>query len=78
MVLPGMSDGRCFTSYVSACDYNQSVMQMNNVSPTDYKSFIQNNAVDLMKKLSNQQSSVAEREQTLCVDLRPLKDASTY
>lgn len=71
MVLPGMSDGRCFTNYASACDYNQQVMKSNNVAPAEYKTYIQNNATELMKNMTLQQSSMATNEKSLCVDLRP-------
>lgn len=70
MVLPGMSDGRCFTSYASACDYNQALMKSNNLSASEYKAYIQHNATDIMKKLTDQQSALASSEKTLCIDLR--------
>jgi hypothetical protein len=70
MVLPGMSDGRCFTSYATSCDFNTRIMKTNEVEPNNYKTYLQNNATDLMKTHLNDQHKVAEVEKNLCIDLR--------
>jgi hypothetical protein len=70
MVLPGMSDGRCFTSYATSCDFNKKLMTTNNVEPNAYKVYLQNNATKLMQTTLNDQQLIAEVEKNLCVDLR--------
>lgn len=51
MVLPGMSDGRAFTSYVSACEQNQRLMRQTNIMDNNtYRKYLQDNAEVMMRK----------------------------
>ena len=57
MVVPGMSDGRCFTSYTSNCQYNTELM--NTVSAKDnneYRKYLQDNTDYIMKVYKSQGS----------------------
>mgnify|MGYP006892690560 CR=1 FL=1 len=50
MVLPGMSDGRAFTSYVSNCEKNQQLMRQVNIMDNNaYRKYLQDNAEVIMK-----------------------------
>ena len=70
MVLPGMSDGRCFTSYQTSCDFNRNLMNENKVEPSQYKSYLQQNATSIMKTTLNNQQQLSDLEKNLCIDLR--------
>lgn len=70
MVLPGMSDGRCFTSYQTSCDFNRNLMNENKVEPNQYKSYLQQNATSIMKTTLNNQQQLSDLEKNLCIDLR--------
>jgi len=51
MVLPGMSDGRCFTNYMSNCQFNSGLMAAVD-KPFDnngFRQYLQTNATELMK-----------------------------
>lgn len=51
MVLPGMSDGRAFTSYVSNCEQNQRLMRQTNITDNNaYRKYLQDNAETIMSK----------------------------
>jgi len=51
MVLPGMSDGRAFTSYVSNCEQNQRLMRQTNITDNNtYRKYLQDNADVIMNK----------------------------
>ena len=42
---PGMSDSRCFTSYVSSCQFNENIQSLNNIkTDAEYRLFLQKNA----------------------------------
>ena len=42
---PGMSDSRCFTSYVSSCQFNENIQNLNNIkTDAEYRIFLQKNA----------------------------------
>ena len=61
---PGMSDGRCFTTYIPTCELNsnlQNRFEINN--NTEYRTFLQNNS----EKLRNDFRKVClEKEDKLC------------
>jgi hypothetical protein len=49
MVLPGMSDGRQFTSYISNCKLNSEWMsQVNALDNNSYRKYLQDNAEKMM------------------------------
>lgn len=55
MVVPGMSDGRCFTSYVSNCQYNANLMNTIDVKDSnEYRKYLQNNTDYIMKVYKTQ------------------------
>lgn len=44
--MPALSDGRCFTNYLAACQYDQILMNKYNVaSEPAYRNFLQMNAM---------------------------------
>jgi len=48
-MIPGMQDGRCFTSYLPNCQLNENIMSLNNISNNiSYKDFLQSNADVIM------------------------------
>ena len=50
MVLPGMSDGRAFTSYVSNCEQNQMLMRQTSITDNNtYRKYLQDNADTIMR-----------------------------
>ena len=49
MVLPGMSDGRAFTSYVSNCTVEKDISDTRGLSSSEYRRFLQDNAVQLIE-----------------------------
>ena len=51
MVRPGMSDGRCFTSYEQNCQKNAVTMIKHQIPDNNsYRKFLQENAAALMQK----------------------------
>jgi len=69
MVLPGMSDGRCMTTYVSSCNLNNKLIQDNNLNNNQYRRFLQENATNLMKNTINVCKDSVTNECTYCIDL---------
>lgn len=69
MVLPGMSDGRCMTTYISSCNLNNNLMQQNNLDNNEYRRFLQQNAIKLMKNTTNVCKDSVSNECTYCIDL---------
>lgn len=60
---PGMSDSRCFTSYISSCQFNENIQNMNKLNTdAEYRVFLQKNAEKIMNSFttvcSNQASLV--------------------
>jgi hypothetical protein len=52
MVLPGMSDGRAFTSYKSDCQYNHELMKNIHVHDNNmYRKYLQDNAETILNTL---------------------------
>jgi len=52
MVLPGMSDGRAFTSYVSNCQYNNELIRQQNIQDSNaYRKYLQDNADVILNSL---------------------------
>lgn len=53
-MIPGMQDGRCFTSYLPNCQLNENIMTRNNISNNiSYKDFLQSNADVIMDNLKS-------------------------
>ena len=49
-----MSDGRCFTSYISNCQMNDNIRLRNEIkNDQEYRMFLQSNAKSLMEAQSN-------------------------
>ena len=65
MVVPGMSDGRAFTSYEMDCVQNNNMMSANRLSPENYRAYLQNNALTLMKNTLHAQDFSASHEISL-------------
>jgi hypothetical protein len=66
MVVPGMSDGRAFTSYEMDCVENNRLMRMNKLNPSSYRAYLQTNAIPLMKNtLESQQKSASSELSTI-------------
>lgn len=50
---PGMSDGRCFTSYIPNSQMDNNFQQKNDIiSNNEYRSFLQNNAETFMEDMT--------------------------
>ena len=62
MVLPGMSDGRAFTSYESSCVMNKSTMESKKLNSSEYRHYLQNNAVKIMTNTLNMQGNIVSSE----------------
>lgn len=57
MVLPGMSDGRVFTSYVSNCQYNNELIRQQNLKDNNaYRKYLQDNAETIINSLKQKES----------------------
>lgn len=57
MVLPGMSDGRAFTSYVSNCQYNNELIRQQNLKDNNaYRKYLQDNAEIILNSLKQKAS----------------------
>tara|TARA_B110001450_G_scaffold254282_1_gene279345 strand:+ start:687 stop:905 length:219 start_codon:yes stop_codon:yes gene_type:complete len=69
MVLPGMSDGRCFTTYISSCQLNSNMMNEKQMSNNEYRRFLQENALDLMKNTEKVCETAVMNECTYCIDI---------
>lgn len=69
MVLPGMSDGRCFTTYMSNCELNKRIMTSSNTSNNDYRAYLQQNAETLMQNTNKVCSDSVDKECEYCIDL---------
>ena len=54
MPRPGMSDGRCFTSYIANCQLNDNIQIRNNIAnDAQYRRFLQENATQLMTQMGD-------------------------
>jgi len=62
MVVPGMSDGRAFTSYQMDCVENNRLMHINDLNPSSYRAYLQANALPLMKTTLESQDRSAKNE----------------
>ena len=50
---PGMSDGRCFTTYLSNCQMNDNIQIRNTIqSDAQYRQFLQKNANTIMSQMN--------------------------
>ena len=69
MTRPGMSDGRCFTSYISNCELNRQMMQSNNVNNNNqYRRFLQENSDSIIREQSKICVTNAYKECKNCLD----------
>ena len=67
MVLPGMSDGRCFTSVISNCQLNENLKKnFKSKTNNDYRLFLQKNANSIMKEMKNLCKKNAKNECDIC------------
>ena len=69
MVLPGMHDGRCFTTYVSACELNTRLMKAKNMDSNEFRQYLQTNADELMKNTTQICNQAVRSECKYCIDL---------
>lgn len=69
MVLPGMHDGRCFTTYLSACEVNSRLMNQTQMDSNQFRKYLQDNAVQLMKTTNDVCTSSVQNECKYCIDL---------
>ena len=69
MVLPGMSDGRCMTTYISSCKLNNDLMKSQNVNNNEYRRFLQQHAKSLMENTTNICKSSVNSECSYCIDM---------
>jgi hypothetical protein len=69
MVLPGMSDGRCMTTYISSCNLNTNLMKTNNLNNNQYRKYLQENATKLMENTVNICKQSVTNECVYCIDL---------
>jgi hypothetical protein len=45
-IMPAMADGRCFTSYIASCHYDQQLQRkFQRFTEPDFRTFLQNNAL---------------------------------
>uniref|UniRef100_A0A6C0F5H0 Uncharacterized protein n=1 Tax=viral metagenome TaxID=1070528 RepID=A0A6C0F5H0_9ZZZZ len=72
MVRPGMTDGRCFTSYISNCQLNDIIKKNNDiVNDSNYRMFLQQNGKTLSDTMFETCSS---DENKLCnIPCKPFK-----
>lgn len=69
MVLPGMSDGRCFTSYIPNCELNKRLMETSNTSNNEYRMYLQTNAEKLINNTTKVCANAVDKECEYCIDL---------
>lgn len=51
---PGMSDQRCFTSYIPNCELNNRIASNNKIqSSSQYRAFLQENAENVIDNMKN-------------------------
>ena len=74
MTLPGMSDGRCFTSFISNCQLNENIRVKNNkMSNNEYRMFLQENAEQIMSDFKNICGNEATKESFACWGIKSIK-----
>lgn len=67
MTLPGMSDGRCFTSFISSCQLNENIkLKTKTVSNNEYRHFLQENAEQIMNDFKNICNNESKNECMAC------------
>jgi hypothetical protein len=69
MVLPGMHDGRCFTTYISACEVNARLMKQKNMNSNAFRKYLQENAEELMKSTNKICTQSVSNECKYCIDI---------
>ena len=69
MTRPGMSDGRCFTSYSSNCELNRKMMKQHNITNNnEYRRFLQENGDSIIREQSKVCVTNANKECKYCLD----------
>tara|TARA_Y100000816_G_C26062804_1_gene558250 strand:+ start:945 stop:1178 length:234 start_codon:yes stop_codon:yes gene_type:complete len=70
MTLPGMSDGRCFTSFISSCKLNENIKRSVNVSNNNsYRQFLQDNADVIMSDFETICNKESQSECFMCKNI---------
>ena len=64
-----MSDGRCFTTYISSCQLNSDLMKQNNMNNNTFRKYLQDNALELMKNTEKVCENGVKKECNYCIDL---------
>lgn len=50
-IMPSLSDARCFTNYLAACQYDQRMQsKFDRRTEPEFRNFLQNNATDVEKE----------------------------
>ena len=69
MTLPGMSDGRCFTSHLSNCQLNENLKSSFKTNNNNtYRLYLQDNAQSIQEKFKNVCEMQTNNECSLCWD----------
>ena len=67
MVLPGMSDGRVFTSYKPNCESNEHMKKIYNIkNNNEYRMFLQKNAEKLLLEMHDLSFKESQEECMHC------------
>lgn len=67
MTLPGMSDGRCFTSFISNCQLNENIKSRNQLNGNnEYRKFLQENTEQLLKDFRDICGNESKKECISC------------
>lgn len=67
MTLPGMSDGRCFTSFIPNCQMNEFFKnKYSSASNNDYRQYLQENAINIMNEFKHTCENETVEECTTC------------
>tara|TARA_Y100000816_G_C25708537_1_gene374107 strand:+ start:276 stop:494 length:219 start_codon:yes stop_codon:yes gene_type:complete len=67
MTLPGMSDGRCFTSFMPNCQMNEFYKnKYNSTTNNEYRQYLQENALEIMDEFKNTCENETVDECTTC------------
>ena len=71
MTLPGMSDGRCFTSVIPNCQLNENLKKRFNItSNNDYRIYLQENAEQIMNQMKKVCNDSSVLECTTCWNMQ--------
>lgn len=71
MTLPGMSDGRCFTSIIPNCQLNENLKKKFNItSDNEYRIYLQENADDIIRQFKKVCNDTSVMECTTCWNMQ--------